>query len=123
MNDDQIVRAITDNQDFAVNMNNMLLAGRQYKCQASTRMAALLNTYGTNGLDHLLFDQRTQAQRQKVSAHHGVAIDNHPSSQPPILPTTQPSPPHQARKEALFRQARSTHAAKILPTNFDFRKK
>jgi len=94
LNDDQIIHAITDNQDFAVNMNNMLLAGRQYKCQASTRMAhALTNKYGTNGLDHLLFDQRTQAQRQK------------------------------ARKQALFRQARSRHAEKILPTNFDFRKK
>jgi len=95
LNDDQIVNAIRTNEDFAVNMRNMLHRGRQYKCAASTRMhQALTDTRSTNGVDHFLFDQRTQARHQ------------------------------QSHKAALFRQARSVHEAKKYPAGtFGFRKK
>ena len=55
-------------------MRNMLLRGRQYKCAASTRMhQALTDTRSTNGVDHFLFDQRTQARRQQVGHSPSLA--------------------------------------------------
>lgn len=93
-NDDQIVVAITGNQDFAVNMNNMLHAGRQHKCAASTRMhQALTDTTCTGGVNHMLFDHRERTNRLKM------------------------------RKQALFKQALSRHSAKLLPETFGIRRK